>query len=132
MFQIGRKLGKWHWRHNLSTWRHCPIFLTRLVSLVKFSYWSKFHVNINGVMTISFYNGLTRNSEIGNTPVWVLRNIWGLGRVRNTKFGKNVFNKVLLNAAKCQDYRFYRFWVIKGKPTGGYERSLSKIHDGVF
>ena len=42
------------------------------VALVKFSYWSKFHVNIitgSGVMTISFYKGLTRNSEIGKTPV---------------------------------------------------------------
>ena len=27
-------------------------------------------------MTISFYKGLTRNLEIGNTPVWVLPNIW--------------------------------------------------------
>ena len=26
---------------------------------------------------------------------------------------------MLLNAAKCQGYSFYRFWVIKGKPTGG-------------
>ena len=26
---------------------------------------------------------------------------------------------MLLNAAKCQGYSFYRLWVIKGKPTGG-------------
>ena len=41
-----------------------------LLSLVKFSYWSRFHViNItgSGVMTIYFYKGLTRNPEIGNT-----------------------------------------------------------------
>ena len=85
------------------------------VSLVKFSYWSKFHVNIisgSGVMTISFYKGLTRNPEIGNIPVWVLLNIWRLGRVRNIKFGTNVSNKMLLNAAKYQGYSFYRFWVI--------------------
>ena len=25
---------------------------------------------------------------------------------------------MLLNAAKCQGYSFYCFWVIKGKPTG--------------
>ena len=40
--------------------------------LVKFSYWSKFHVNIitdSRVMPILFYKGLTRNPEIGNTPV---------------------------------------------------------------
>ena len=42
-----------------------------------------------------------------------------MGQVRNTKFGTNVSNKMLLNAAKYQDYSFYRFLVIKGKPTGG-------------
>ena len=84
------------------------------VSLVKFSYWSKFHVNIiagSGVVTISFYKRLTKNPEIRNTLVWVLPNIWRLGRVKNTKFGTNVSNKMLLNAASCQDqdYSFYRF-----------------------
>ena len=37
-----------------------------------FSYWSKLHVNIItrfGIMTIFFYKGLTRNSEMGNTPI---------------------------------------------------------------
>ena len=49
------------------------------VSLVKFNYWSKFHVNIitrSRNMTIFFYKGLIRNPEIGNTSVWVLPNIW--------------------------------------------------------
>ena len=31
----------------------------------------------------------------------------------------NVSNKLLLNASKCQGYSFYRFLIIKGKPTGG-------------
>ena len=54
------------------------IFWRCFASLVKFSYWSKFHVNIiigSEIMTISFYKGLTRNLEIGNTPFWVLPNI---------------------------------------------------------
>ena len=37
----------------------------------------------------------------------------------DTKFGTNVSNRMLLNAAKFQGYIFYRFLVIKGKPTGG-------------
>ena len=48
------------------------VFLFLLSSL---DYWPKFHVNIItgfGDMTISFYKGLTRNPEIGNTLVWVL------------------------------------------------------------
>ena len=94
------------------------------VSLVKFSFWYKFHVIImtaSEVMTISVYKGLTRNLEIWNTPVWVLRNIWRLWWVSDTRYGMNVSNKILLNTAKCQDYSFYHFWVIKEKPTGiGY------------
>ena len=92
------------------------------VSTVRFSYWSKFHVNIitgSGIMTIFFYKGLTRNPEIGNTPVWVLPNIWRLGRIMDTKFGTNVSNRMLLNASKFQGYSLYRFWVIKRKPTDG-------------
>ena len=103
------------WYHNLATWRNrCR------VSLVKFSFWSKFHVNIMtgfGVMTIFVYKGLTRNPEIENTPIWVLPNIWKLEQVRNTKFGTKVSNLMLLNAAKYHGYSFYHFWVIKGKLT---------------
>ena len=122
LLQIGRKLEKWQWHYNLPTWPHCLIFWRCIVSLVKFSYWSKFHVNIftgSGVMTISFYEASTRNSEIGNTPVWVLPNIWRLVQIRNIKFCMILSNKMLLNAAKPQGYGFYRFWVIKGNPTWG-------------
>ena len=97
------------------------------VPLVKFSYWSKFHINIitgPGVVTISFYKGLTRNLEIRNTPVWVLPNIWRLRRVRNIKFGMNVSNKMLLNAAKCQCYSLYLFWVVKGKTNRGVKLQM--------
>ena len=93
------------------------IFWRRFVSFVEFSYWFKFHVNIiscSRVMIISFYKGLTRNPEIGNTRVWVLPNIWRLGQVTDTKLGMNVSNKMLLNAAKWQSYSFFHFW----KPTG--------------
>ena len=93
---------------------------------VKLGYWSKFHVNIitgSGVMTIFFYKGLNRNPEIGITPICVLPNIWGLGWVRDTKFGTNVSDKLLLNSGKCQGCSFYRFWVTKGKPTGGGVKS---------
>ena len=69
------------------------------------------------VMTIFVYKGFTRNPEIRNTSFWVLPSIWRLGQVRDTKFGTNVSNKRLLNAAKCLDCSFYRFCVIKGKPT---------------
>ena len=52
------------------------------ISLVKSSYWCKFHVSImtgSVVMTIFDYKGLIRNLEIRNTYVWVLPNIRRLG-----------------------------------------------------
>ena len=72
-------------------------------------------------MTIFVYQGMTRNAEIRKTLFEFLPKIWRLGQVRDTKFGKNVSDKMLLNAAKCQGYSFYCFWVIKGKPTEGRE-----------
>ena len=69
-----------------------------------------------------------RNLKIGNTPIWVLLNIWRLGQIRDTKFGTNVFNEMLLNAAKYQGYSFYCFWVFKGKPTGGLKLPHPQPH----
>ena len=109
-------------RHDVNV----NFFWRCFVSLVKFSYWSKFYVNImtdSGIMTIFFYKGLARNPEIGNTHVWVFPNIWRLEQVMDTNFGTNVSNRMLLNVAKFQGYSFYRFWVIKGKPTGGGVKS---------
>ena len=63
-------------------------------------------------MIIFFYKGLTWNSEIGNTPVWVLPNTWRLGEVGDAKFNMDVSNEMLLNGAKCQSYSFYHFWII--------------------
>ena len=92
------------------------------VSFVKFSYRIRFNINIitgSGVLTIFVYTGLTKNAEIGNTPVCVLPNICSLEQVRDTKFGTDVSNEKLLNAAKCDGDSFYCFLVIKWKPTGG-------------
>ena len=92
------------------------LYLSRLVT------GSSFHVNIitgSRIMTIFVYEGMTRNPEIRNTPVWVLPNIWRLSWVSDTKCGTNVSNEQLLNAKKCQSYSFYRFCVIKGTPTRG-------------
>ena len=61
-----------------------------------------------------------RRLEIPPPEFFPISGDWGGRRgVRDTKFGKNVSNKMLLNVAKCQGYSFYRFWVIKRKPTGG-------------
>ena len=112
------EIGKMTMTSQFANMMPSSVFFDVLFLLSKFSYWSKFHVNIitgSGDMTIYFYKGLTRNPEIGNTPVWVLPNNSRLGRVTNTKISTHVSNEMLLNTAKCQGYSFYRFWDIKGK-----------------
>ena len=72
---MGTKSKKRQWRHSLPTLHHLPFFLTfSLFFLPSFSR-SKFYVNAmigSGVITTFVYKGLTGNSEIGNTPAYVL------------------------------------------------------------
>ena len=75
------------------------------------------------VRTNFVYKELTRNLEIGNTPIRVLPNIWRLEQVTDIKFGTNVFDEmygILLNTAKCQDCGFQRFWIINRKAIGDW------------
>ena len=126
-------------------WEHCQVFSSSAFSFCKAKghcYWKcKFYrpcvwnpafewlqighksEKDNGVsicrQDVIVIKGLTWNPDIGNTLVWVLPNIWKLAWVNDTKFCRNITNKMLLNTTKSKVYSFYRFWVIKGKPTGG-------------
>ena len=68
-----RITANWPW--IIMDQRGHHIFLT----LPCFScYWLRFYVNImtgSGAMTIFVYKGLTRNPEIGKTPLCILPNI---------------------------------------------------------
>ena len=115
------QIGKMIMTSQFPTWRHRRFFWCRFFLLLSLVTGPSFISKSSRVLELwqfFFYKGLTRNSEIRNTPVWVWPNIWRLGPVRDTKFCKNVSNEMLLNAAKCQGYSFYGFWVIKGKPKG--------------
>ena len=85
------------------------------------------------VMTICFYKALTRYPNIRNIPAWVFPNIWKLAQIRNTKLGANVPNKILLNAAKYEGYRFYRLLLLRenqqavGGGGGGWLLPSSEI-----
>ena len=71
LFQIGHKSEQWWLCHNLLAWRQSQFFLLFRVSLVKFSYWSKFHVKMitgSEVITIFVYKGLTRNRKLEIPP----------------------------------------------------------------
>ena len=109
---IGKMTMTWQFVNMTSSSIFCDIVF---VSLVLFSYCFKFDVNIitgSGVMTVFFCKGLTSNWESQNTPLWVLPNIRRLGRVRNTKFGMNISDKMLLNTSKWQGYsQGYSFYI---------------------
>ena len=103
------------------------IFSKFFFSLVNFGHWSKFHVNImtgSGFMTISFYKGLTRYLEIRNTSVWVLHNIWRLGRVRSSNLAQKALTKCYWMLRNTRVTAFTGFWVIKGKLTEGIKLPL--------
>ena len=97
------------------------------VSLVRFSYWSKFHVNIitgSGVMTILVYKRLTRiwKSEILPSGFFPISGncgeLWIPNLAPMSLISYWILQK-LLNSVKHQGYNIYRFLVTRGKSTGG-------------
>ena len=57
-----------------------------------------------------------RKWEIPSSEFCPISGDWGELWIPNLA---RMSNRMLLNAANFQGYSFYRFWVIKGKPTGG-------------
>ena len=100
-----------------------PIFFWHcLVSLVMFSYWSKFHVNIMTGLELWQFSFIKYWPELWKLEIplskfFPISGDWGeLGIPNLAKL--SLMNAKSLHVAKCQGYSFYRFWVIKGKSTG--------------
>ena len=93
------------------------VVLCLLLSLVTGPSFMSISSLVHETWQFFFYKGLTGNLKIENNRVRVFLNILRLGQGMNAKFDTNVSNNMLLNTAKYQSCRFYRFWVIKGKPT---------------
>ena len=96
------------------------------MSLVKLSYWSKFHVNIitgYRVMKILFIRDWPQiwKSEIPLIYQRYLHKIWRLRRVRDTTLGTNVSKEMLLNATIAV------FTVSQRKTTLGEVKSTPQI-----
>ena len=115
---LNQKNGK-----DVTNYQHdvIVIFWRCFVSRVRFTYWSKFHVDIatdSGVMINLLLQEIDQKYRNRKYPIWVLPNIWKLEQVRNTKFGMQVSNRLWLNAAKSQGYSFYHLCVVTGKTIG--------------
>ena len=110
LLQVKHKSKKWRWQHNLSIRRHHQFFdvivlvLSSSVTNPSFMSMSILALELRQCL---FVMDLTRNLEIGNTPIWVLSNIWRLVQVRDTKFDINVFNEKLLNPFAPNSFFLY-------------------------
>ena len=90
--------------------------------LIKFGYWSMFHVNIitsSVAETIFVYKGFDQKTRNWKYPYRSFRQCLETGESSVTKFGMNVWNWKLPNTTKCQVYSFNCFWIIRTKPVGG-------------
>ena len=79
-----------------------PIFFDVVLFLLSSLVTGRSFMSLSLVLELLQFLFIRDWPEIGNTPIWVLPNIWRLGQVKNIKFGTNISNKMLLNAAKCQ------------------------------
>ena len=76
-------------------------FFDALFFLIKFSYWSKFYVNIiTGSKLLTLLWRTDQKSGIWKYLPLSFPKIWRLGRVRDTKVCTIISNKMLLNAVK--------------------------------
>ena len=94
------------------------------VSLVKFSYWSKFRLNITLVLEFWQFTFIwdwpeIQKSEIPPSEFCPISRDWDELGIPNLAKISLIMSRMLLNVAKYQGYSSYRFWVIKGNPTGG-------------
>ena len=116
----------WHYVIVRLFWR-ILFLLSSLVTGSNFMSMSSLHLEIWQFSFIRDWPEI-RKWEIPISVIWVFPHILRLGQVTDTKFGTKVSNKMLLNAAKCQEYSFYRFLVIKGKPTGEEGKITPPFH----
>ena len=71
--------------------------------------------------------GIEQKSGMRKYPHLSLAQHLGFGQTKDTKFGTNLSNEMLLNAAKYQCCRFYHLWVINSKQTGMVEITLPPL-----
>ena len=120
------KSKKCWWHHSLLTQNHCQFFGWSCVSLIKFSCWSKFLVNIIigfGVMTIFLYKGFDQKSGNWKYPPSEVCTITGdCGKLEIPNLAWIFLMKIYL---MLQNVRFTVFivykwkWVKKIPPTLG-------------
>ena len=78
---------------------HCLFLLS---SLVTGSNFMSISLLVLELWQFSFIRVDQKSPEIGNTPIWVLHNIWGLGPVRDTKVVTNISRKYLYVTKCCK------------------------------
>ena len=116
LLQAGHNSEIWQWHYNLPTWCHRRFFDVVLFLFSTLVTGPSFIPISSLVLVLWLFTFIRDWPEIWKSKIPRLS--FAISGDRG-KLGTDVSNKMLLNAAKCQGYSFYRFWVIKGKPTGG-------------
>ena len=117
LLQISCKLEKMRMTSHFADLTSSSNFYDVVLFLL-ISYWSKFYVNIitgSGVKTILFWPWIWK-SEIPLSEFCPISEDWDELGIPN--LARMFLMKCYWILAKCQGCRFYRFWVITGKPTG--------------
>ena len=100
LLHVRYQLKRWWWHYNLCTGFHPQFFvivLFRLSGLLIGPSLMSISLPFLELWQFSFIRSFTRNLRMGNTPVWVLSNIWWLEHVMDTGFVTSVSNLVLQN-----------------------------------
>ena len=121
LLQIGQKLEKWQWRHNLLTWHHRQVlfvvvlfFLSRLVTGPSFMSMSSLVLEL---WQFSFIRDWPEIRKLDISPSEFCP-------ISGDRRELVIPNLARMSQMKCyrilqnDNYGIYRFWVIKGKPTG--------------
>ena len=90
LLQIGHKSKNWQWHHSLPTRCHCQFFYVAiflLLSLVIAPSFMSISLLVLEIWSFSFIRDWPE-IRISEISIWVFSNIWRMGWVRDTKFGK--------------------------------------------
>ena len=121
LLQIGHRFEKWQWRHNLLTWHYCQgffyivlFFLSSLVTGPGFMSISSLALELWQFSLIRDWPEIQKSDITPSEFCPIFGDRGELGIPNLTRMTLIKCYRMLQN----NSYGLYRFWVIKGKPTG--------------
>ena len=121
LLQIVQNLEEWQWHHNLPTWHHRQVFFDVVLFFLYSLITGPSSMSISSLVLELWQFSFIRDwSEIRKPDITPSE----FCPVSKDKGDLGIPNLARMSLMKCYrmlknvSYSFYRFWVIKGKPTG--------------